>query len=336
MLILLVSSLVLLWLIGFPTTVGFIAGFLEKRLVWPYSPLEERPDPLAGRRDDDNPYAPPSSSILLPTSDYAEFVNRQALQHGYAPLGTFQNVTSKLYRVRYAFWLSPDRRVLAVVSNGTLAAISLNLTSLVTRTDDGGYIHSVDDFKGLASDPSGLARSDVLSNADFDELLAWHLERVESAPLPAVPYPQDDPLGEHRRLHQFRADRLEERGYARFLDHERQRWKLTTRGAFVAAIRSTLRQYVQRVRNTGRKTIRRPGDAGYVLSAQRSKRGGLAVVLGGLQTFFMIVLVLGMILGLSGIEPRTSAQLLFREAATWVALIGLLLAYVLKRFIVRR
>ncbi len=59
-------------------------------------------------------------------------------------------------------------------------------------------------------------------------------------------------------------------------------------------------------------------------------------MLGGLQTFFMIVLVLGMILGLSGIEPRTPAQALFREAATWMALIGLPLAYVLRRLIVWR
>lgn len=178
MLLLLVLGLVLLWLIGFPTTLGFVAGVLEKRLVWPYLPLEDRRDTPVGRRDDENPFAPPSSSIPLPTSDYAEVTNRQVTQHGYTPLGTFQNVTSKLYRVRYAFWLSPDRRVLAVVSTGTLAAIPLNLTSLITQTGDGEYIHSVDDFKGLASDPSGLARSDVLSNADFEELLAWHLERV--------------------------------------------------------------------------------------------------------------------------------------------------------------
>ena len=218
----LVSGLVLLWLIGFPTTVGFIAGILEKRLVWPYSPLEDRHDAPVGRRDDDNPFAPPNTSNPLPTSDYVEVTNRHAMQQGFTPLGTFQNVTSKLYRVRYAFWLSPDRRVLAVVSTGTLAAIPLNLTSLITRTGDGEYIHSVDDFKGLASDPSGLARSDVLSNADFEELLAWHLERVASAPRPGLPYPQDDPLGEHRRLQQIRLDRLEKRGFARYLDPERR------------------------------------------------------------------------------------------------------------------
>jgi hypothetical protein len=331
MILLLVVFLTLLWLLAFPMSVGFLAAVLEKRLVWPYAPLESLQGAgPAGPRDAENPFAAPGSDNPLPTTDYAEVTNTRALQLGFSPLGAFHNVTSKLYRVRSNFWLSPDRSVFAVVSTGTLAAIPLNLTSLVTRTGEGRCLLTVDDFKGSDSDPSGLSQDEVLTNADFEELLARHTERVAASNHRAEPYPPDDPLEEHRRFRQFRAGQLEERGFIRFLDDERERWKYTVRGAAVAAFRSTLRQYLQRFSNRGRKTIPRPGEPGYVLSGQRSKRRGLPGVLGKAEFLFWIMLGISTTLTLTADQPKTPGQALFRTAVAVIGLGGLVITYIFK------
>ena len=210
----------------------------------------------------------------------------------------------------------------------------MNLTSLVTRAGEGRSLLTVDDFKGSDSDPSGLSEDEVLTNADFEELLARHVERVAASNHRAEPYASEDPLAEHSRFRRFRADKLEQRGFVRFLDDERERWKYTVRGAAVAAFRSTLRQYLQRFYNRGRKTIDRPGQPGYVLSSQRSARRGVVGLIGNALLLFWSLLGISTTLTLTTDPPKTPAQAMFRTALPVIGLGGLFITYVLK-FLVR-
>ena len=85
MIVLLAVFLTLLWLLAFPMSVGFLAAVLEKRLVWPYAPLESlQPTGTAVPRDAENPFAAPRSGDPLPMTDYVEVTNRKALQLGFS------------------------------------------------------------------------------------------------------------------------------------------------------------------------------------------------------------------------------------------------------------
>ena len=129
------------------------------------------------RGDGDNPFRPPGSADPVPQTDYSAFNNREASQFGFSLLGSFFDAKSKLYRIRYDFWLSGDRVVLAVIGGGTLASIPLDATWLITRTGDRGCLFTVDEPKAADSDPSGLTHQEIRTNADFPELLTRHLER---------------------------------------------------------------------------------------------------------------------------------------------------------------
>src|SRR5262249_49029127 len=148
----------------------------------------------------------------------------------------------------------------------------LNGTWLYTRLRDGHCLVTLDELKGWDSDLSGLTLQEVVTNADFAELLARHRQRLADADQPAVPYSADGSLADHRGVRSSRAELLVQRGLVRFLDAERNAWKYTFKGAFVAVAGMALRQIGQVFRNRGRTTISRPGQSSYIPSERRSSR----------------------------------------------------------------
>jgi hypothetical protein len=324
---------VFVFLIGMPlllVALTFVVALSEKHLVWPFAPvtsatLAVRPGG-AGRT---NPYAPPGTDQPISSAEYVEVTNRKAANAGFRPLGTFDDCRGKLYRLRYHLWLSSDRLVLANVGSGLLAGISLSGTWLLTRLSDGRCLYTVDEAKRGDSDPSGLTLQEVVTNADFEELLDRHRQRMAIAEQAPQPYSDSDPLGDYRSYRLFQTQRLVERGFARFLDADCSAWKHTFRGAVFVAIRSNFRQYRQRFRNRGREAIRRPGEAGYVPSSLRSsRRSGL------LRTVDMvcwILLAVSLVLNFSQGPARNAVQSLFRAGIAGVALLGLAISWSLKR-----
>src|SRR4051812_32381117 len=63
-------------------------------------------------------YVVPEPGQELPPTDYARNANAVTSQSGWQHYGVFHDGKSALYRVRYDFWLSPDRSTLAVVGGG--------------------------------------------------------------------------------------------------------------------------------------------------------------------------------------------------------------------------
>jgi hypothetical protein len=312
---------------------AFLAFLLEKRLVWPYVDLQEKKPPLAGWDADlPSPDEPPAHVLQVSITEYLRATNLMANQFGFLLLGAFRDGTSKLYRIRYNFWISPDRVVLALVGSGTLAGIPVSATWLYTRLRDGHCLLTLDDSKGEESDLSGLILQEVVTNADFAELLARHGQRLANAVQPAEPYSEDDPLEDHRAFRALRIDHLRERGLARYIGIERNARKYTLQGAFEGTLRTYSKQLRDLFQNRDRATITRPGQSGYIPSDLRSSRW--VGLLDKAQFFFWIVLCVGVISTFSRGPAANRAQALFRAAVSGIGLAGVASIWVLKRMLV--
>ncbi len=279
----------------FLVVLTIVVGLFEKRLVWPYVPIGGSRTPHAGSEavvtDHDEPSELDSS---IPITEHFRTANLTAERSGFTLLGAFRDGKGKIYRLRYNFWLSPDRVVLALVSTGTLAGIPMSITRFFTRLLDGRCLVSLDELRGRDSDLSGLLVQEVLTGSEFLELLDWHCQRVVIAHQPTVPYSENDPLGDHRAFRSLQAERLVERGLARFLDGERTVWKYTPRAATLIAIRPYLKQHRAILRtDRGREVIAwpEPGRSGKL---PRDRPGPhRSGVLNTVELFFWIVLGVG-------------------------------------------
>jgi hypothetical protein len=133
-----------------------------------------------------------------------------------------------------------------------------------------------------------------------------------------------------------RTERLVKRGFARYLDADRSAWKYTLFGAVFVAVRATLRQYRQSFGNRMRRTIRRPGQAGYVGSARSPAAAPSVAILNKIQNVFWIVILLGIVLSLTGgLAGKNRNQSLLRVAVNGIGLLGVGATFVAKVFVTR-
>ena len=204
-------------------------------------------------------YVPVDETEAVPPNAYMDHTNELAEKHGFTYLGVCRPGNTRIYKLRYDAWVSPDRRVFAVVGAGSMISIRFQATWLTSKLIDGRVLITVDVPGALSSDLSGMTEAKLVTNADFTELLAGHLERLEAEITPVEPYDKPDPLAEHVELIGQRADRMERAGYIHFLDDSHQEWRYTLWGAVVRVVDSYRRIFVQMVRNYHRKSMSRPG-----------------------------------------------------------------------------
>lgn len=314
-------------LMGLPILLGFLAGLWERRLIWPYVG-EVGTEAHESERSTD-PYAPPARHHPLEATDYALAVNRVLEGGDFRHLGHFLDGKGKIYKLTYDFWLAPDRMVLVLVGGGTLAGIPLQATWLFTRLRDGRCLVTLDDPKGQDSDPTGQTDERVLANADFPELMALHRGRIEEADDVAIPYSEADPLADHRAFRAGRAATLVEQGWAKFLDPEENWWKYTVKGAFLAALRTSVREWKRALKQKDRQTIRRPGQKGFVPSDRRASGGGQWIE--RLRFICWVMVMMGVFGAFSRGPARTEGQLLFRLIVPTLGLLGLLVLWIVGR-----
>jgi hypothetical protein len=303
----------------FPIVLGFLAGLWEKRLVWPYVPSKDQDKPKA--LDPIDPYFAPGAVQPLEITEYALAVNDEVEHLGFRPLGDFVDGKGKIYKLRYDFWLAPDRLVLAMIGGGTLAGISLQATWLYTRLKDGRCLVTIDDPKAGDSDPTGQTLQHILANADFTELMSCHRQRIEEAESPPLPYSEIDPLGDHRAFRAARAAILVDQGWAKYLDPQDNWYKYTVKGAFLAACRTAVREWKRAFQQKERQKIRRPGQEGYMPSEAR--KAATPRWIDRLQFVCWILLFMGVFTFSRG-PARNHGQRLFRLVVPMVGLAGLL------------
>jgi hypothetical protein len=309
-----------------PFVLGFITGLLEKRLVWPYVAGDHHG--AKPRLDPIDPYAAPGRGEPLEITEYAIAVNEQVERLGFGPHGHFFDGKGKIYKLRYDFWLAPDRMVLAMVGGGTLAGIPLQATWLYTRLEDGRCLVTIDDPKAGDSDPTGQTLQEVLANADFTELMGRHRQRIEESDSPPLLYSEADPLADHRAFREARAAVLVDQGWAAYLDPQDNWYKYTVKGACLAAFRATLRERKRAISQADRLRIRRPGQEGYLPSELRSSPTPRWIE--RLQFVCWILLMMGVLTSFSRGPARNSAQLAFRILVPTLGLGGLIVLSLLK------
>lgn len=309
-----------------PIVLGFIAGILETRLVWPYV-VPTIPEPREEPQTDlstFNPYAAPttpSSADHEPElSDYSASVGRQASRQGYRNRGLRFHGKRGLYKLRYDFWLSNDRLILVTVASGTLAGVKLDCTRLLTRLDDQRGLVTLDDSKGRATGTGGLIDQVILTKADFEELESRHRARLAQTHAQPLSFSESDPLSDYQQFFRTVVDRLVDTGWARYLDDRQETYKYTMKGAFLAALFASASEWRRVLRDGGRGQIRRPGEPGYQPSSQR--RGRLQPWLERIRFVCWILMFLGIILSSSRGPAVNRTQAMFRSAIPLVGLLG--------------
>ena len=243
-----------LWLgfMGFMVLLTFLVGLWEKRMVWPYQPIAQRVprlDPTANPAEF-NPYAVSPAVGQGPpvgATPYSVLAEAMLARYGFAPLGVCGDVREGPYQVRYQFWLSRERHVLALVGDGTMLKIPFQATWLYTRLADGKFVVSLDNEKGAHLDLTGQTIEGLHPGAGLAVLVAWHRNRVLATGIPVAPLTEADPLAAFRAFRADRVDRLEMAGLIGFLDGQRNVHRFTPRGAAIYVVRTFARGYRRRI-----------------------------------------------------------------------------------------
>jgi hypothetical protein len=173
-------------------------------------------------------YGLPEPGQELPATNYAQQANAIASQLGFEHYGTFHHGKGGIYRVRYDFWLSPDRLIIMLVGGGKIAAMPADAVWLATSLSDGRYLVSTD-FPGEA-DLSGLVELEIQRDVGIVFIADRHRYRIKSSPVPAIPFSRE-PIGDYLQMRKRQVERMVERGDARYLDVEQMTWKHTLQGA---------------------------------------------------------------------------------------------------------
>jgi hypothetical protein len=315
---------------------GFLAALFEKRMVWPYQRASEfkNAPPPATRGSTSNPYAPPSKQDHVAITSYANATCRKLEAQGFSYQDVYYDRRRGIYKLRFDFWLSPDRFVLAMVGGGTLAGIPLSGTCLFTRLADGHCLLTIDEPKSQDSDPSGLTIQKIVTHADLSELIAQHRERVSESESPGLPYSARAALEEHRAFRTRRVDVLIDSGLARYVDAERNAWKYTLKGAWTAVSSMYVRELKRQLKEPGKDRVARQGEKGYVPSALPSARG--LRVIRSLQYMCWMAMILGFIFIRVRGPAVNRSQLIFRLAIPPLALAALLVLQIIKWILVRQ
>lgn len=195
---------------------AFAARVWEKRLMWPFEESGEVP--------------PPTSRM---TSTIAA-----ASALGFRLISVGQDAKGALYRVRYEFWLPPERDVLLLIGGGRVARLQVDGNWLFTRLADGKCLVTVDDLRASERDLSGLADEAIHPGVPLRVLLERHRGRMAASMAPPLPYSEHDAMAEHREFQERKVATLVQQGYATMVDPFRGAWRFTVRGAFLATVRS--------------------------------------------------------------------------------------------------
>jgi hypothetical protein len=239
---LIVVVVAIIAMIVLPMLLTIVVGLWEKRMVWPYVPLE---DPVVlttpAKFDPANPYAVSgggAQQIMQPTEQAAK-ANVAAQSLGFRYLGAYRHGGGAVYKVRYDFWVSGEHEVLVIVGGGTMASIPLDNTWLFTQLAEGPMLVTITAHNAGEYDLSGLTSEVLVRKAGLAQAIHAHLGRMKLQSSPALNY-SDAPLSDHFQFRKSWSEQLERKGLVRFVDPARNVWKYTLWGAVRFAVRANL------------------------------------------------------------------------------------------------
>ena len=177
-----------------------------------------------------NPYASPSRP------DYATEQNRAAAALGFTSQDLFVHAKGGHYKVHTVLWVSPERRVLAVIGWGTVVRLNASKSMLYSRLADGRHLMTCDRPPG--SDVPGLDELLIVLDAPLDLLVRRHTERLAGLGVPVLPFDDAEALAGYEAILERRARFSVEHGNARYTDAGHTAIKSTLKGAAKGMLRS--------------------------------------------------------------------------------------------------
>lgn len=198
--------------------------------------------------------APDAVPVLSP---YATEMNAQVRDAGFACLGTFGAAKGGMYKTVTTAWLSPDRTTRVLVVGGTIAALRTRRTTLTTRTADRRELLTTDEFG--TRDLTASTDRQIVLNAHFPELWQIHQSRVYRMESIVPLYESEDVAAQLANDASRHAQRLVERGYARFDDSSNAAWRYTWKGALKIWFDMIVHGLAEAGSYQGRSKLRRPG-----------------------------------------------------------------------------
>lgn len=200
--------------------------------------------------------APPDK--LEPDSPYFQAMNAAAARLGFSAAGVFaQNRTSKLYQARLALWVSADQTMLLQVYGGKTARLPLKRTILTSWTEPQRFLQTQDDFS--MSDLSGLTSCKVVLNADLDELVASHREKLAAHPGATRSFAPASAFADWESMHAAKVHALAQQGLIKFLNFDQTVYRHTLKGAWLQYYRGFRGQLAEGKAQAHRASKKRPG-----------------------------------------------------------------------------
>jgi hypothetical protein len=228
---------------------AMIASRFEKREVWPYAefpqPTDTRPLPVS-----DNPYAPPisvesssgRSSQPVALNDFALTQLRLAEELGFSWMVSTFDANKKLVRVRYEFLMSPDRRAVAVVCCGRVAAIPVQTVIIVSSLADGTWFTTLGAHEACHHDLDRVRTEMVVPGASFPKIWELHSRRIEQLSPKVVEQNYATFFKDFRNSLVKRYQAYEQLGFIHFLDDKHETWHFTWKGAMRFVLLGQCRQ----------------------------------------------------------------------------------------------
>lgn len=191
------------------------------------------------------PYVVPRPGEEYELGETARAANARAPNLGFEQKGLCHDGKGGLYRVRYDFWLSPDRRTFAVVGGGSIAKIPFDGIWLYSRIRDGRILETTNEIG--SQDISGVVEQETWPKMKFAPLVEKHFGRLEEPREgDAIPFEDEAELKDYFAIRRARAEGLVGRGHARFLDDRESKWKYTLKGALAFYVISNWVRPLQR------------------------------------------------------------------------------------------
>lgn len=206
-------------------------------------------------------FIPAPTSEPVTDTPYYQAMNAAAARLGFTPAGLLvQNRTSRLYQARMALWVSADRTMLLQICGGKTARFPIKRTILTSWIEPEHFLQTQDDFS--MADLSGLSSRKVVLNADLDELVASHRERLAANAGSTRNFSATNAFAEWESMHAAKVQALARQGLIKFLNFDQTIYRHTLRGAWLQYYRGFRGQLAEGKAQAHRVSKKRPGATG--------------------------------------------------------------------------
>jgi hypothetical protein len=192
----------------------------------------------------ENPGSGSNPYTAAGTSSYPEPQIRSAVQLGFTAPRLFKHAKGGIYQTYGVLMVSPSRQILAVFKWGTTAGIRNAATVLYSALEDGRFVVTSDRPAGPRT--PGLYDEILYLDADFEQLVRRHEERLRASGLNINPLSPESPLAEFEAIRAARARFLVASGNAYWVDAEQTAFRATLKGALKTYARTFSTKHVDR------------------------------------------------------------------------------------------